>query len=68
VLKKGDKVAIHTHRYEELYKGKVFTCSTDEEFADSMEESIVFLKELTIYRWDNIGKSFLTRFLKKVDD
>lgn len=60
MLKKGDKVIIHSHRYAELYKGQTFTCGTDEEVYEG--ERIVFLKDLKEY-----GASFLVKFLKKVE-
>jgi hypothetical protein len=66
VLKKGDKVVIHTHKYVELYKDKIFTCSTDEEEYDG--DGIVFLKELATLKDDHIGRAFLTKFLTKVSE
>jgi len=60
-LKKGEKVIIHTHRYAELYKGKVFTVMFDEMKWDS--ERIVFLKELGQY-----GKSFWRKFCTRVNE
>ena len=43
-------------------------CSTDEEAVDDSGGNIVFLKELATLRDDQIGRSFLTRYLTKVDE
>lgn len=61
MLKKGDKVIIHTHRHAEVYKDVVFTCGDDEFEYDG--EKIVFLEDKGEY-----GKTFLVKFLKKVSE
>jgi hypothetical protein len=68
VLKKGDKVIIHTHKYAEKYPDRVYTCTTDEEYCEDFKENEVWLKELSNFRDNQYGKPFLTRFLTKVDE
>jgi phosphotransferase system IIA component len=57
LLKKGDKVVMHSCIEAKEENGKVFTCITDEQkFKDG--DMVVFL--------DNYSGSFLTKYLQKV--
>lgn len=59
MLKKGDKVIIHTHRNAKIYKDKIFTVMTDEKEVDG--DRVVFLKEL-----GENGKLFWVEYCSKV--
>lgn len=58
MLKKGDKVVMHTCGEAEHYKGKVWTCNSDE-FTSSSKEQVVFLEGFSGY--------FLVKYLQVVD-
>ena len=55
MLKKGDKVEMHTCLEADVYKDEVWTCETDE-FSSQSGTSVVFLEGFSGY--------FATKFLK----
>lgn len=58
MLKKGDKVVMHTCGEAEHYKGKIWTCSSNE-FTSSAKQQVVFLEGFSGY--------FLVNYLQMVD-
>jgi hypothetical protein len=62
MLRKGDKVVMHTCGESEHYDGKIWTCNTDEfiqaEGEGIYEQRLVFLEDFS--------GSFLTDYLQKV--
>jgi hypothetical protein len=60
MLKKGDKVVMHTCMEAEHYDGKIWTCSCDEYEKGSgvYKQNLIFL--------EGFGSCFLTEYLQKV--
>ncbi|AKO91956.1 hypothetical protein BEH_07495 [Priestia filamentosa] len=61
MLKKGDKVVMHTCMEAEIHDGKIWTCRTDEYIQGEgvYEQRLVFL--------DGFGSSFLVKYLQRVN-
>jgi len=61
MLKKGDRVVMHTCGEAEHYDGRIWTCSVDEYSTGEgiYKQNLVFL--------DGFGSSFLTKYLQKVN-
>lgn len=58
MLKKGDMVVMHTCGESDYYKGKIWTCRTNE-FTSSAKQQVVFLEGFSGY--------FLVDYLQIVD-
>ncbi|MGA4465925.1 hypothetical protein ACPA2L_25295 [Bacillus bombysepticus] len=61
MLKKGEKVIMHTCDEANHYKGQIWTCKTDE-FANGKgmyKQSLVFL--------EGFSGSFLVKYLRKIN-
>jgi hypothetical protein len=61
MLKKGDKVVIHTCGEAEHYNGKIWTCKTDEFVSGNgiYQQDVIFL--------EGFSGSFVTKYLQKVN-
>ncbi|GAB6483967.1 hypothetical protein AB3H50_28325 [Bacillus pacificus] len=63
MLKKGDQVVMHTCDEAKHYKGKVWTCKTDEYIKNEgegiLEQRLVFL--------EGFSGCFLTEYLRRVE-
>ncbi|NFF66813.1 hypothetical protein FDF69_07865 [Clostridium sporogenes] len=58
MLKRGDKVVMHTCLEAEAYNGKVWTCGSDE-FKENSNDNCVWL--------EGFSSKFCTEFLQKVN-
>ena len=58
MLKKGDKVVMHTCGEANYYKGRIWTCRCDE-YTSSAKQQLVFL--------EGFSGSFLVKYLQIVD-
>ena len=58
MLKQGDKVVMHTCGESDYYKGKIWTCSSNE-FTSSANQQVVFLEGFSGY--------FLVEYLQIID-